>query len=229
MKCKYLEAQIIEPRRYTLSTLRDVYEQVPSDRIETCLRELAAMMLLHRAVGAVVSEVSNQVGEVAGCSPWPDDVVWVDDNIGEVAVNLRGDKGESATHKNLEVIRLNRDSQTADEDARAALVQEDASLDIPHLASRRMECFAPGLMQAKDERIARLEARVRELEGAAAASLCGTMERNPNGCGCRLCNPRARWFVVCDTCQNKRCPKATNHALACSGSNAPGQIGSCFQ
>lgn len=53
--------------------------------------------------------------------------------------------------------------------------------------------------------------------------------RNPNGCGCHTCNPNAGWFVVCDTCGNKRCPHATNHDLACTNSNEPGQKGSAYE
>lgn len=33
-------------------------------------------------------------------------------------------------------------------------------------------------------------------------------------------------FIVCATCGNKRCPRAEHHDNACSGSNAPGQVGS---
>jgi Zn finger protein HypA/HybF involved in hydrogenase expression len=35
-------------------------------------------------------------------------------------------------------------------------------------------------------------------------------------------------MVVCPDCGNKRCPKATNHMLECSGSNEPGQEGSIY-
>lgn len=38
----------------------------------------------------------------------------------------------------------------------------------------------------------------------------------------------ARRMVVCVTCGNKRCPKATDHRLACTGSNAAGQAGSVY-
>lgn len=43
-----------------------------------------------------------------------------------------------------------------------------------------------------------------------------------------------RWFSItqhmylCPDCGNKRCPKATNHVLACTGSNTPGQAGSAY-
>ena len=35
-------------------------------------------------------------------------------------------------------------------------------------------------------------------------------------------------MFLCPTCGNKRCPKATNHELACTGSNEPGQPGSDY-
>ena len=53
-------------------------------------------------------------------------------------------------------------------------------------------------------------------------------------CPCRLClakhgDSRLRLMVLCPTCGNKRCPKATNHELACTGSNEPGQAGSVYE
>jgi hypothetical protein len=35
-------------------------------------------------------------------------------------------------------------------------------------------------------------------------------------------------MVVCPTCGNKRCPRATDHRLACTDSNDPGQLGSRY-
>lgn len=43
--------------------------------------------------------------------------------------------------------------------------------------------------------------------------------RNPDG-WCRM--------HLCPRCGNKRCPKATHHALLCTGSNEPGQPGSSY-
>lgn len=37
----------------------------------------------------------------------------------------------------------------------------------------------------------------------------------------------ARMFL-CPICGNKRCPHATDHRLACTGSNEPGQPGSNY-
>lgn len=36
-------------------------------------------------------------------------------------------------------------------------------------------------------------------------------------------------MIVCASCGNKRCPKATFHGNQCSGSNAPNQSGSSYQ
>jgi hypothetical protein len=36
-------------------------------------------------------------------------------------------------------------------------------------------------------------------------------------------------MIVCTTCGNKRCPHATDHRHACTGSNEPGQKGSAYQ
>jgi glycerol-3-phosphate cytidylyltransferase len=36
-------------------------------------------------------------------------------------------------------------------------------------------------------------------------------------------------FIVCPDCGNKRCPRATDHTLACTNSNEPGQQGSRYQ
>lgn len=36
-------------------------------------------------------------------------------------------------------------------------------------------------------------------------------------------------MVVCEICGNKRCPKATDCTLACTGSNEPGQKGSVWE
>lgn len=49
-------------------------------------------------------------------------------------------------------------------------------------------------------------------------------------CGCHKCiyarDEIAIHMVVCPTCGNKRCPKASNHELACT--NSKGQPGSVY-
>jgi len=35
-------------------------------------------------------------------------------------------------------------------------------------------------------------------------------------------------MILCPECGNKRCPKASDHRLSCTGSNEPGQPGSVY-
>lgn len=51
-------------------------------------------------------------------------------------------------------------------------------------------------------------------------------------CWCSTCRPvtlQDMRFVVCPVCGNKRCPRAHNHELACTDSNAVGQPGSSWE
>ena len=36
-------------------------------------------------------------------------------------------------------------------------------------------------------------------------------------------------MILCPVCGCKRCPRASDHELACTNSNAPGQAGSVYQ
>jgi len=50
-------------------------------------------------------------------------------------------------------------------------------------------------------------------------------------CWCHTCRPitiEDSRMVLCPTCGNKRCPRATNHNNACTNSNDPGQEGSIY-
>lgn len=62
------------------------------------------------------------------------------------------------------------------------------------------------------------------------AALSGSAQTTPKpGCGCRTCHPLTindMRFVICPDCGNKRCPRASDHRNACTGSNEAGQAGS---
>ena len=55
-----------------------------------------------------------------------------------------------------------------------------------------------------------------------------------NRCWCHTCrpircdDPTTMFMRLCPECGNKRCPKATNHELACTNSNEPNQAGSIY-
>lgn len=52
------------------------------------------------------------------------------------------------------------------------------------------------------------------------------------GCKCEHCLPQSfsnMRMILCAVCGNKRCPHATHHKNACTGSNDPGQPGSSWE
>lgn len=52
-------------------------------------------------------------------------------------------------------------------------------------------------------------------------------------CGCWRCLKERDeirvQMVLCPECGNKRCPKASDHSLKCTGSNESGQAGSVYE
>jgi len=59
----------------------------------------------------------------------------------------------------------------------------------------------------------------------------------PVACWCHKCNEKKTVnglpfamtrMIVCPECGNKRCPKASNHAMQCTSSNEPNQTGSVY-
>lgn len=54
-------------------------------------------------------------------------------------------------------------------------------------------------------------------------------------CTCNACwpihaaDPPSVFMRLCPNCGNKRCPKASHHDYACTGSNESGQPGSVYQ
>ena len=62
------------------------------------------------------------------------------------------------------------------------------------------------------------------------------MTQSPSlNCWCTTCrppdpaDPSSMRLALCPSCGNKRCPRAHNHTLACTNSNAPGQPGSSWE
>ncbi len=57
--------------------------------------------------------------------------------------------------------------------------------------------------------------------------------QNTSRCGCWRCladrDERRTRMILCPTCGNKRCPKASDHRLTCTRSNEPGQPGSVYE
>ena len=70
-------------KTYKLTTLQDVFEMVPKDRIKACLDEIAQSMLYAHEVGAMAGEPLQWV---APCE-------WIDDGQLEKTIELQDTDG----------------------------------------------------------------------------------------------------------------------------------------
>jgi len=88
-----------------------------------------------------------------------------------------------------------------------------------------------GMSKSIQKLCARENAEVLERLRTALAAPATAPATAPEQCWCRTCRPITQAdnrMVLCPDCGNKRCPKATDHRNACTGSNEPGQPGSSY-
>jgi Zn finger protein HypA/HybF involved in hydrogenase expression len=90
------------------------------------------------------------------------------------------------------------------------LVAEQRSQFDPAIAARRAEMGRTTALVNQ----ARLAAQTEE-----TLSCCWE---------CASAQERMSRMILCPSCGNKRCPRATQHTLACTGSNEPDQPGSRY-
>ncbi len=63
-------------------------------------------------------------------------------------------------------------------------------------------------------------------------AIFGKKKTDKTVCACYNCvsaQERMSRMIVCAQCGNNRCPHATDHKLACTNSNEPGQQGSRYK
>lgn len=113
-----------------------------------------------------------------------------------------------------------------------------AILDLPEMSDIPLPCARCG------EAVCECEQRGRDavLAPPADSSQLSTPapapqpeeRRSGRACGCLRCRAARLGavgvlsdleMVVCSRCGNKRCPHASNHRMACTGSNEPGRVG----
>jgi hypothetical protein len=72
--------------KYKLTTIKDIFETVPSEKILECLQELGVMMVQAKGVnGALCAAVESVTGDrPLKAIEWPESVTWVDDDKHEL-------------------------------------------------------------------------------------------------------------------------------------------------
>lgn len=74
---------------YEISTLRDVFDKVPADRIVDCLTELAVGMERAKKMHNLWQASTGGSGGIE----WPETITWVDDGAGQLELRYGGDGG----------------------------------------------------------------------------------------------------------------------------------------
>jgi len=76
--------------KYELTTIKDIFDKVPVDRIEACLDELAKIIIQSKHLNNSMCEAVNLIN---GSKPdnairWPDMITWIDDGKGELIARV---------------------------------------------------------------------------------------------------------------------------------------------
>lgn len=81
---------------YQLTTLKDVFDKVPTDKIKVCLSELAIAMRQAKAMAELLGATTSALaGQEAVCAvQWPETSTWIDDGEGTLDLKFLGEDGE---------------------------------------------------------------------------------------------------------------------------------------
>ncbi|MCP5008831.1 MAG: hypothetical protein GY942_02505 [Aestuariibacter sp.] len=74
---------------YELSSIKDVFDNVPTDKVDICLAELAAGIKQAQTVRDVLKDFAGAVTGDREHSQalWPETCTWIDDDKGEITIN----------------------------------------------------------------------------------------------------------------------------------------------
>lgn len=74
--------------QYELTTIRDIFDKVPADRIQECCEELGILLAQTKATASLA-------GYPTECVTIDLPIVWADDGKGELSMELENDNGEA--------------------------------------------------------------------------------------------------------------------------------------
>ena len=82
---------------YKITTIRDIFNKVPTDKVEQCMKELATGIIQAQSMNELFCDVA---GALQGERPdyaveWPETSIWIDDDKGEIDLSFVGDDGTS--------------------------------------------------------------------------------------------------------------------------------------
>lgn len=80
---------------YELRTIHDIFDKVPSDRIQDCCRELGTLLAQTKALSELLEATAESM-EISGDLDFklPEFFTWTDDGKGEIDTVVCSDDGE---------------------------------------------------------------------------------------------------------------------------------------
>lgn len=74
---------------YELTTLRDVYEKIPADKLALCMREIAEGMEHAKQLEALMDAAASGLADGVSVSTlWPVACTWIDDGKEDKTINV---------------------------------------------------------------------------------------------------------------------------------------------
>jgi hypothetical protein len=147
--------------------------------------------------------------------------VWIEnDMMGARHVVVQHEAGESFTYCSFHYGYGYTDNAST---LRAATTMALSLGATEPIEQRRREMPMPSRAEVMEQ--------IEDLQSLLEDCADADESQNKTPCWCTTCHPTTMAdmrFVVCPDCGNKRCPKAHNHTLACTNSNAVGQAGSSW-
>ena len=86
------------PKTYHLRSFRDVFELPTTKHVETCMKELTALMLQARVGNDSLADHAKRQGVDVPrdlCFEFPEVVEWIDDDKGEVEASFMQEDGKA--------------------------------------------------------------------------------------------------------------------------------------
>ena len=75
-------------KEYQLTTIKDIFEKIPSDRIDTLMAELTIVVKRAQSINGIMQTISKNVVGKEGRSIFPDTITWKDDGNGSIKINI---------------------------------------------------------------------------------------------------------------------------------------------
>ena len=80
---------------YQISTLRDIFEKIPTDKLDVFMKELTKTLQNAKTVNDSMCDIARALGQDVNVAfEWPEHITWIDDGKGNIKTTFGFDKHE---------------------------------------------------------------------------------------------------------------------------------------